>query len=40
MRAIPNFTVMAPKDEAELQRMLVSSLNTMALRHPNSPRTW
>ena len=27
MRAIPNFTVMAPKDEAELQQMLVSCLN-------------
>ena len=27
MRAIPNFTVMAPKDEAELQRMLVTCLS-------------
>ena len=26
-RAIPNFTVMAPKDEAELQRMLVTSIH-------------
>ena len=37
MRAIPNFTVMAPKDEAELQRMLVTCLNhdgPAALRIP------
>ena len=37
MRAIPNFTVMAPKDEAELQQMLVSCLNhdgPTALRIP------
>ncbi|MGB1416832.1 MAG: 1-deoxy-D-xylulose-5-phosphate synthase [Synechococcus sp.] len=37
MRAIPNFTVMAPKDEAELQRMLVTCLNhdgPTALRIP------
>ncbi|MEX0588596.1 MAG: 1-deoxy-D-xylulose-5-phosphate synthase [Cyanobium sp.] len=27
LRAIPNFTVMAPKDEAELQRMLVTSIH-------------
>ena len=26
-RAVPNFTVMAPKDEAELQRMLVTSIH-------------
>jgi len=26
LRAVPNFTVMAPKDEAELQRMLVTAL--------------
>jgi 1-deoxy-D-xylulose-5-phosphate synthase len=26
LRAVPNFTVMAPKDEGELQRMLVTSL--------------
>ena len=37
MRAIPNFTVMAPKDEAELQRMLVTCLDhdgPAALRIP------
>jgi 1-deoxy-D-xylulose-5-phosphate synthase len=37
MRSIPNFTVMAPKDEAELQRMLVTCLNhdgPTALRIP------
>ncbi|MFL0774397.1 MAG: transketolase C-terminal domain-containing protein, partial [Prochlorococcus sp.] len=37
MRAIPNFTVMAPKDEAELQRMLVTCLGhpgPTALRIP------
>jgi 1-deoxy-D-xylulose-5-phosphate synthase len=36
-RAIPNFTVMAPKDEAELQRMLVTSIHhsgPWALRIP------
>ena len=36
-RAIPNFTVMAPKDEAELQRMLVTSIQhsgPCALRIP------
>ena len=36
-RAIPNFTVMAPKDEAELQRMLVTSIHhsgPCALRSP------
>ena len=27
LRAVPNFTVMAPKDEAELQRMLVTSIH-------------
>ncbi|WP_216903208.1 1-deoxy-D-xylulose-5-phosphate synthase [Synechococcus sp. CCY 9618] len=26
LRSVPNFTVMAPKDEAELQRMLVTSI--------------
>ena len=37
MRAIPNFVLMAPKDEAELQRMLVTSINhegPTALRIP------
>ena len=37
MRAIPNFTVMAPKDEAELQQMLVTCLHhdgPTALRIP------
>ena len=37
MRAIPNFTVMAPRDEAELQRMLVTCLEhngPTALRIP------
>ena len=37
MRAIPNFTVMAPKDEAELQQMLVTCLEhngPTALRIP------
>lgn len=37
LRAVPNFTVMAPKDEAELQRMLVTSINhngPCALRIP------
>ena len=37
MRAIPNFTVMAPKDEAELQKMLVTCLQhdgPTALRIP------
>ncbi len=36
-RAIPNFTVMAPKDEAELQRMLVTAIHhsgPCALRIP------
>ena len=40
MRSIPNFTVMAPKDEAELQRMLVSSLKhdgPCAIRIPRGP---
>ena len=27
LRCVPNFTVMAPKDEAELQRMLVTSID-------------
>ncbi len=37
LRAVPNFTVMAPKDEAELQKMLVTSLEhpgPCALRIP------
>ena len=37
LRAVPNFTVMAPKDEAELQRMLVTCLShsgPTALRIP------
>ncbi|RLA99323.1 MAG: 1-deoxy-D-xylulose-5-phosphate synthase, partial [Deltaproteobacteria bacterium] len=38
LRAIPNFTVMAPKDEAELQRMIVTALNhrnrPSAIRYP------
>ncbi|QNI54791.1 1-deoxy-D-xylulose-5-phosphate synthase [Synechococcus sp. BIOS-E4-1] len=40
MRSIPNFTVMAPRDEAELQRMLVSSLKhdgPCAIRIPRGP---
>ena len=37
MRSIPNFVLMAPKDEAELQRMLITSINYQgptALRIP------
>jgi 1-deoxy-D-xylulose-5-phosphate synthase len=37
LRCVPNFTVMAPKDEAELQRMLVTSIHhdgPCALRIP------
>ncbi len=37
LRAVPNFTVMAPKDEGELQRMLVTCVNHQgptALRIP------
>ena len=37
LRAVPNFTVMAPKDEAELQRMLVTSIahdGPIAIRIP------
>jgi 1-deoxy-D-xylulose-5-phosphate synthase len=37
LRAVPNFTMMAPKDEAELQRMLVTSIQhhgPCALRIP------
>ena len=40
MRSIPNFVLMAPKDEAELQRMLVTSINykgPTALRIPRGP---
>ncbi|WP_269623501.1 1-deoxy-D-xylulose-5-phosphate synthase [Prochlorococcus marinus] len=39
-RSIPNFTVMAPKDEAELQRMLVTCLHhdgPCTLRIPRGP---
>jgi 1-deoxy-D-xylulose-5-phosphate synthase len=37
LRAVPNFTVMAPKDEAELQRMVVTALahdGPCAIRFP------
>ncbi len=37
LRSVPNFTVMAPKDEAELQRMLVTSIQhdgPCAIRFP------
>jgi len=37
MRSIPNFVLMAPKDESELQRMLITSINhngPTALRIP------
>ncbi len=37
LRCVPNFTVMAPKDEAELQRMLVTSIDhdgPCAIRFP------
>ncbi len=37
LRSVPNFTVMAPKDEAELQRMLVTCINhngPAAIRFP------
>ena len=37
LRCVPNFTVMAPKDEAELQRMLVTSIShdgPCAIRFP------
>ncbi|MCP9850120.1 1-deoxy-D-xylulose-5-phosphate synthase [Cyanobium sp. Morenito 9A2] len=37
LRAVPNFTVMAPRDEAELQRMLVTSIQhsgPCAIRFP------
>ncbi|WP_320664511.1 1-deoxy-D-xylulose-5-phosphate synthase [Prochlorococcus sp. MIT 1223] len=40
LRSVPNFTVMAPKDEGELQRMLVTCLNhngPTALRIPRGP---
>ena len=40
LRSVPNFTVMAPKDEAELQRMLVTCLQhtgPCALRIPRGP---
>jgi 1-deoxy-D-xylulose-5-phosphate synthase len=38
MRCLPNLTIMAPKDEAELQRMLVTGINhtdgPIAMRYP------
>jgi 1-deoxy-D-xylulose-5-phosphate synthase len=38
LRCIPNLTIMAPKDEAELQRMLVTGVNhtsgAIAMRYP------
>jgi 1-deoxy-D-xylulose-5-phosphate synthase len=38
LRCIPNMTIMAPKDEAELQRMIVTGINhttgPIALRYP------
>ncbi len=40
LRSVPNFTVMAPKDEGELQRMMVTCLNhngPSALRIPRGP---
>jgi 1-deoxy-D-xylulose-5-phosphate synthase len=40
LRAVPNFTVMAPKDEAELQRMLVTAIGhdgPCAMRIPRGP---
>jgi len=40
LRSVPNFVVMAPKDEAELQRMLVTSIQhpgPTALRIPRGP---
>tara|TARA_Y100001968_G_scaffold321506_1_gene356045 strand:- start:42881 stop:44818 length:1938 start_codon:yes stop_codon:yes gene_type:complete len=40
LRSVPNFTVMAPKDEGELQRMMVTCLNhngPIALRIPRGP---
>ncbi len=40
LRSVPNFTVMAPKDEAELQRMIVTCLQhngPCALRIPRGP---
>ncbi len=40
LRSVPNFTVMAPKDEAELQQMLVTCLEhngPAALRIPRGP---
>ena len=40
LRSIPNFVVMAPKDEAELQRMLITSLKhngPSAIRIPRGP---
>ena len=40
LRSVPNFTVMAPKDESELQRMMVTCLKhdgPIALRIPRGP---
>ncbi len=40
LRSVPNFTVMAPKDESELQRMMVTCLQhngPIALRIPRGP---
>ncbi|KGG12492.1 MULTISPECIES: 1-deoxy-D-xylulose-5-phosphate synthase [Prochlorococcus] len=40
LRSVPNFTVMAPKDESELQRMLITCLEhdgPCALRIPRGP---
>ncbi|MFM7576775.1 MAG: hypothetical protein ACKO5Q_07545, partial [Microcystaceae cyanobacterium] len=38
LRCIPNLVIMAPKDEAELQRMLVTGVNytksAIAMRYP------
>ena len=39
MRAIPNFVLMAPKDEAELQRMLITSINPVSYTHLTLPTT-
>ena len=40
LRSVPNFTVMAPKDEGELQRMMITCINhngPIALRIPRGP---
>jgi len=40
LRCIPNMTIMAPKDEAELQRMVVTGINhtsgPIAMRYPGA----